>query len=103
MTLSDDWRDWKLKAEQKQAEEQKAMLDALSQEKHPITEKERSAILALRGCTFIPASWDKKFVRSLQGKEQISERQQYWLKKLVVKYRRQLKLTDEQADLYFVG
>lgn len=65
----------------------------------PATEAQRRQIRLLSGCTFQPASWDKRFVRDLAGAEYaarqkgealtLTDGQAEWLDKLTHKYRRQ--------------
>lgn len=68
---------------------------------HRLTEREMKAIKALNGCRFLPGSYDKRFVRSMQGGELISEKQAAFLRLVFYRYRRQLGLTDERAKTYF--
>lgn len=57
---------------------------------------EAALICLLSRCTFLPRTWDKRFVRSLFTQLQdnptrpLSEKQKVCLRKLVYKYRRQL-------------
>jgi hypothetical protein len=47
----------------------------------------------LRRCTFMPGSWDKRFVRDLASKPEdaeLTEKQQEWVEKMAYKYRRQV-------------
>lgn len=63
----------------------------------PATDLERKAIAALGHCTFLPGSFDKRFVRGLQPATELTVKQREWLQKLFYKYRRQMRLTDEKA------
>lgn len=50
-------------------------------------------IQKLNSCTMLPGSWDKRFIRDLAAKPtdfQLTDRQEYHLKRLAYKYRRQL-------------
>ena len=50
-------------------------------------------IQRLRQCTFLPGSWEKRFVRSLADKQppyQLTPKQREWLGKLAHRYRKQL-------------
>ena len=101
-----EWDRWRREQEEKargRLKEQQQIERNLSTKKTPITEHEREMILALSGCTFLPGSFDKRFVRSLyhyetyptrDGKietvDEISEKQRYWLNQLAHKYRRQI-------------
>ena len=55
----------------------------------PATEMETTAMLALKGCRFLPMSWDKRFVQNLKPTG-ISERERAQLWRLLGKYRRQV-------------
>ncbi len=60
-----------------------------------MTEQEQKQIRTLAGCTFQPASWDKRFVKSLDflrtdsPDKYLTIKQAEWLEKLTHKYRRQ--------------
>jgi len=65
-----------------------------------MTPEERSAIQILRRCTFVPGSWDKRFVRDMAAKldaeleheentVNLSERQHECLVSKIHRYRRQ--------------
>ena len=63
---------------------------------------ERLAIELLSGCTFLPGSWPKKFVRSLFAgpeNQKITVKQRRWIWKLVHRYRRQIKNKRVEAAL----
>ena len=61
----------------------------------PITDAQREQIRLLAGCTFLPASWDKRFVRALKAEEArgdaatLTDSQCEWLDRLTHRYRRQ--------------
>lgn len=61
-----------------------------------MTESEIRIVTALRACTFLPASWDKRFARDLYDTatyapgHELTDRQRAWLLRLVHKYRRQI-------------
>lgn len=58
-----------------------------------MTTDEMQAVMALVRCTFLPGSWDKRFVRALGQHARdtpLSDKQREWLWKLVWKYRRQI-------------
>lgn len=102
--LDDTWEDWKRRHDAKQAQawqKLKKYEESLSSVKRPATEREKQGIAALQKCTFQVGSWDKRFVHGLEGSTEISEKQSYWLAKMVYRYRRQLGLTPEQAKSYF--
>lgn len=104
MTLQETWEEWKRRADAKQAQEWQKVMQYeknLSTVKRTATDLEKKAIAVLQGCTFQAGSWDKRFVHSLSGVEEISEKQSYWLAKMVYRYRRQLGLSPEQARAYF--
>lgn len=46
---------------------------------------------ALKNVTCLPASWDKKFIKSISGEVMMSEKQRYWMIRLFHKYRRQIR------------
>ena len=60
-----------------------------------ISEAERSLVARLRQCTMLPGSFDKRFVRSVEGAEMITTRQADYLASLLHKYRRQLARVKE--------
>ena len=59
------------------------------------TDEDRTNISKLVRCTFLPASFDKRFVKNiasqLANSGEITEKQRAYLVKLVYKYRRQIK------------
>jgi hypothetical protein len=61
------------------------------------TPKDRRAIEMLSRCTFLPRSYDKRFVRSLAAMEQtntpMSDKQLVHLWRMVYRYRRQITET----------
>jgi len=63
--------------------------------KVPATSEDRANIAKLVRCIFLPASFDKRFVRDLYSQlansGEITEKQRAYLAKLVHKYRRQIK------------
>lgn len=65
--------------------------------KHPITDNERAAIIALRRVTFPVASWDKRFARDVLfpalDAGMLGEKSVPQLWRLFIRYRRQLNLT----------
>lgn len=58
--------------------------------KRPMTERERAAVIALTKCSFLPASWDKRFVRDMADKAEVSEKQAASIARLAWRYRKQL-------------
>lgn len=95
------WDEWLNSQIQKQAHEQtegsSEKARKLPSVKRPITDEEKRISESLRKCTFCVGSWDKRFVASVQGVAEISEKQSYWIYKTAYRYRRQLRLTDDQA------
>ncbi len=64
----------------------------------PATPEERDMLDRLSKCTFVPRSWDKRFVRGLHGQIRndsltVTPRQAEYIGKLFYRYRRQ---TDPQ-------
>jgi len=53
------------------------------------TSEEIQLINKLRGCRFLPGSFDKKFIRDINT-ENISALQHWWIYKLGFKYRKQI-------------
>lgn len=50
---------------------------------------------ALSACTFLPASWDKRFVRSIPADiRTTTERQRYWIVFMTKRYRKQIPHKD---------
>lgn len=66
--------------------------------RYPITPSQAKWLIALSRCSFAPASYDKRFVRDLQSASELTERQGQELARLAHRYRRQLRLTDDQAS-----
>lgn len=74
-------------------ERQQAELAANPPQPVTVTEEILEKIAALGRCTFQPASYDKRFVRSMESKqvgEELSPKQAAFLDKLTHRYRRQL-------------
>ena len=73
--------------------EKKAREPKVSPIKVPATDEDKANIAKLVRCTFLPASFDKRFVRDiysqLANSGEITEKQRAYLVKLVYKYRRQ--------------
>lgn len=69
-------------------------------QKFPVTSLELWALAALGKCRFGVGTWEKRFVRSLQGAIELTAKQREWLCKLIYKYRRQLKMDNDQARAY---
>lgn len=61
-----------------------------------MTDEQRRLILRLSKCTFLPGSYEKRFVRSMaalansKGETELSEKQAAFLAKVGHRYRRQL-------------
>lgn len=51
-------------------------------------------VRALEGCTFLPGSWDKRFVRDMSGKPDsaMTSKQKASVLRMVQKFRRQLSV-----------
>jgi hypothetical protein len=100
--MDNPWDNWFHQQKSKQAIEETEPVEEkarkLPTEKRPITEDEKKISESLRKCTFGVGSWDKKFVKSLEGLTEISEKQSYWIYKTSYRYRRQLRLTEAQAQ-----
>lgn len=47
-------------------------------------------VSALSKCTFLPASWDKRFVNDMLGRQKFSQKQADAVRRLVHKYHRQM-------------
>ena len=63
-----------------------------------LTTIEVKMLRALAGCTFTPGSFDKRFVRDIQGQTALTEKQRDLLHKTFYRYRRQMGLTDRSAQ-----
>jgi len=52
----------------------------------------KDKIHELTKCTFLPGSWDKRFVRDMMSKDvnKLTQKQKEWIDKLHHKYRRQI-------------
>ena len=62
--------------------------------KVPATDEDRASIEKLSHCRFVPASFDKRFVRGMASQissGEITEKQRAYLVKLIHKYRRQIR------------
>ena len=62
-------------------------------ERHPITPEHREKLERLSRCSFLPGSWDKRFVRDVLGSEAITARQAETIDRLYHRYRRQTQRT----------
>lgn len=60
-----------------------------------MTDEQRKMVDELAGCTFIPGSYQKRFVRDMISRldKDLTEKQAAFLAKLRVKYRRQIDKT----------
>lgn len=56
----------------------------------PITDDQRTKLGRLAKCTMLPGSWDKRFVRDLQGAEELTVNQAEQIDRLYHRYRRQI-------------
>ncbi len=68
------------------------------EEYRPISERERYAAYRLSECTFLPASWDKRFAGSMAHIQLVTERQTHNLWRSVYRYRRQIGDKDLVAE-----
>jgi hypothetical protein len=64
-------------------------------ERIPMTQTEKDMLLSLSKCTFLPYSWEKRFVRNLHftacsKKPTISPKQREWLVEIAYRYREQI-------------
>ena len=75
--------------------EKKAREPKVPTVKVPATDEDRANIAKLVRCTFLPASFDKRFARDLNSQlangGEITEKQRAYLVKLIHKYRRQIR------------
>lgn len=76
--------------------------------KHPLTYNERQAIESLRGVTFTPASWDKRFARDVLFPAletgMLGEKSVPQLWRLFIRYRRQVRCSSyDRARLMAVA
>lgn len=68
---------------------------------------EKRAVICLHGCTFLPGSWDKRFVRSLYSQlesepnKSLTLKQQKHLRQLHHRYRNQL--SSVCSEIYTIG
>lgn len=56
----------------------------------PISDDHRAKLLSLAGVTCLPGSFDKRFIRNLQGATELTEKQAALIDKMVHRYRRQI-------------
>lgn len=61
--------------------------------RRPLTAEEAQAIQALQRVTYLPGSWDKRFARDVSYLTTITEKQAAQVRRLVHRYRRQIKTT----------
>lgn len=59
---------------------------------------ERSMLAALASCTFLPGSFEKRFVRDISGVTALTEKQRALFYKTFFRYRRQMNLSDADAQ-----
>lgn len=55
-----------------------------------MTEMEKEAVSCLSQVRFLPASWDKRFARSLSGSDTLTEKEAPQVWRLFKRYRRQI-------------
>ena len=58
-----------------------------------MTQEQKQMLAALRNCTFLPGSYDKRFVNDMSNKAEdyeLSDKQAVFLEKLHHRYRRQI-------------
>jgi hypothetical protein len=99
-----EWREWlerqkNILAQQK-AQEQTVKVQKAKAVYTLITERDKLLISGLAGCTFLPGSWDKRFVKAMYGYDsverkiiyptEITEKQRGCLEELYHRYRRQI-------------
>ena len=84
--MMNPWDEW-LEAHQPKPAEKKPKTPVITR---PVSETEHAKLLALYKCTFLPGSWDKRFVHGLVNAAEITDKQAEWIDKLTYKYRRQL-------------
>ncbi len=66
-------------------------------ERVDLTPLERSMLAALARCTFLPGSFEKRFVRSIGDVTALTERQRAVFYRTFYRYRRQMNLSDADA------
>lgn len=106
--LCEDWYQEQMKKQEREQAEawkkQKEYEETLSTAKRPTTDKEKRAIMRLAHCSFLPGSWDKRFIKSLYkladppikgivAVDEISEKQSYWINHMIHRYHKQLGLS----------
>lgn len=64
-----------------------------------MTSDEMQAVERMHGVTYPVASWDKRFMGSLSGRETISEKESAQLWRLFIRYRRQMSFPDKERLL----
>ena len=62
----------------------------------PMTQTEKDMLLSLSKCTFLPGSWEKRFVRNLHQRSQskdptLTHKQREWLVEIAYRYRNQIE------------
>lgn len=63
-----------------------------------LTPLERKMLRLLAGCTFLPGSFEKRFVRSISDQTALTEKQRALFHKMFYRYRRQMNLSDNDAQ-----
>lgn len=66
-----------------------------------MTPEQRKMIDALLCCTFLPGSFDKRFIRSLDWQEEdykLSDKQAVYLRRVFIRYRRQHGVVEESSS-----
>lgn len=59
-------------------------------EQFALNDEQKKAIAALAKCSFLPASFDKRFARDISNQERVTRKQYECIKNLLYKYRVQL-------------
>lgn len=54
-----------------------------------MTTEQREITVTLYNCTMLPGSWDKRFIRNVVDRPELTETQNEWIFRLLYKYRKQ--------------
>ena len=98
MTLFPEWQMAHAVKTSAKAKSERAAKRKSPPARYPIADAQRDTLKALSRCTFQPGSSAKRFVRDMQSATEITVGQSRFLAEVAYKYRRQLKLTNDQAS-----
>ncbi len=58
-----------------------------------MTDQQKEIVTALYNCSMLPGSWNKRFVRTIVDKPELTDEQNEWIYRLLYTYRKQCSAT----------